>query len=1110
MEEWLRSIGLGERVETFREQRITPDILPDLTDGELAELGLTIGERKRFRRAVGALTAAPVTEAIRAERRPLTIMFIDLVDSSALGERLEAEDLLEVIRRYREFAGAAVTRFGGHIARLVGDGILAYFCYPAATEDDPERAVRAALEVTAGIRMLTTPAAAPLIVRIGIATGRVIVSDLFAGGALDLRSIVGSTPNLAARLQGFAPAGGIVIAEETCARVDHVILCEDLGVREIRGFAQPRRIFRVIGPAPISGQGRTAQSRRSLTSFHDRDAERAVLAERWSRVRAGDNAIVLVLGEAGIGKSRLVEHFLSTHLGPDDQVIRLYGSWLDENSALHPVRTFLDHAAGLVSGEPVEVARARIESVLEGEDSQRQRALPMLAELVGIATDDPEIASLTPAQLRERMLSVLTEQLLLHARKTPLALVVEDLHWLDPTSREWLTRIVAAGHSYPLLVLLTARDGFQAPWLAWRNTTVLRLVPLSPIDVAGMVKDLVTDRELPERLFRLIAQRTDGVPLFVEEVARSLVLCGNLEDPDELAGMMPGRAIPESLHESLMARLDRSGIAKRIAQIAAVIGRSARRDVLAEVAGLTEKALVEPLAALAGAGVLYSSEPGELYTFSHSLLRDAAYDSLLRDDRRNLHLSVAAALARHEPHQIAQQPELLAMHLTEGGEAEKAAPHWLEAAQKALARSALTEATRLLRRGLDALERRAAEPAVIAQRLALSALLGPALIALKGPASPEAQGLYRKAYALSEQMHEHPARFPIAWGWWRVARELEVKKKRAAALLSRALMRNEPDLLLQAHHCNWATYYDIGDFDHCSRHLERGLAIYRSGDFRHHARLYGGHDALVCGLGALAQLEWMRGHPLRALTYEEEGRNWDAAMHHAGTHAHALHVQLLHHSHRQDPRRVFELAGELVSFSSEHGMADHRAKGLIFRGWARAMEDDPAAGLSTMEEGLAQQREIGTIEDFPVNICLYAEALARAGHPERAADELAVNRAAFEEAGLFFWMPEVLRMQAEMILSGDPGSTEPATALLNGAARLAQVQGVPMLALRIAVTIGRLEARLGERESAATRLVAALSRIDESDGGADISAARILLDRHDGPDRGGPSHRASS
>ncbi len=887
VEEWLRAAGLGDRITAFRDHGITLDQVADLTEDDLRELGLTIGDRKRFRSAVAAITrsdraaadgaivppaAARVVETTPAERRPLTIMFVDLVNSSALGERLDAEDLLEVIRRYREFSGDAINRFGGHIARLAGDGILAYFCYPVATENDPERAVRAALDIARGISSLATPAGTPLNVRIGIATGRVIVSDLVAGGQPDMRTIIGSTPNLAARLQSFAPPGGIVIAEATYARLGSAFICEDMGKREVKGFAQTHNVWRVIAESPAFGRGSELRRAWRLTPFYGRLAELSILAERWNRARAGEDGTVLVVGEAGIGKSRLIEHFLAENLAEGAQVVRLAASPFDEDSALHPAIAFFRAAAELEADDPPGIQLAKLGAVLAGDAAAQRAALPVLAELIGIPLDGSPISSLSPAQLRERILSVLVQQVLSLAMRKPLCVVVEDLHWLDPTSRELLGRMIESIAGQAVMLLLTTRDGFEAPWTARRATTVLRLVPLSPNDVADMVRSLFAGRAIPENLGRIIARRTDGVPLFVEEVARSLLATQSLDDFDDSSAEVPGEMIPASLHESLMARLDMSGAAKAIAQIAAVIGRSVRPDLLADVAALPESALGQPLTTLGEAGILLRglSEGAVRYTFSHALLRDAAYDSLLRDGRRALHLRVARALVVRDPQTVEQQPALLAMHLTEGNAAEEAAPHWLEAARRSLARSALIEATRLLRRGLDALEKLPANARVLDHRLRLSALLGPALIALRGPASAEAQELYGNAFGLAQDVPEHPSHFPLYWGWWRVSRDFAVKKQRASTLLARAISRDDPELLLQAHHCNWAAHYDAGDFDRCRAHIDVGLSIYRKGEFRHHARLYGNHDALVCGLGALAQVEWMQGRPLSGLAREHE------------------------------------------------------------------------------------------------------------------------------------------------------------------------------------------------------------------------------------------------
>ncbi len=1102
VEEWLSSIGLRERGAAFRAQGIGADHLGELTDDDLRELGLTIGERKRFRRAVAALrpasadepppSALPMLETTRAERRPLTMMFVDIVNSSSLGERLEPEDLLEVIRRYREFCAAAITRYGGYIARLVGDGILAYFCYPVANENDPARAVRAALHIARRIGELITPAGESLNVRIGIATGRVIVSDLFAGGE-DRRSIIGSTPNLAARLQAFATSGGIVIADETHEHVAALFSCVDLGEREVRGFEQRHRAWRVLGEAPAR---RASYERRprQLTAFHDREDEFRVLAQHWRQARESHGSTVVVIGAAGIGKSRLVQQFLATAADARTRIVHLVASAFDEDSPLHPVIGFLRSAAQLDPDAPREVRLARLESVLAGDAEQRRNSLPLFGELVGIAADDPAIRALPPEMLRERLLSALVEQLLLSADTAPLCLVVEDLHWLDPTSRELLERMVDAAAGRKVMLLLTTREGFDAPWLAERATR-LPLGRLPTGAVADMVQSLFGSRPMPPQLAGIIARRTDGVPLFVEAVTRSLLQLPSLPEFDEGPFDIADPAIPASLHESLMARLDRSGTAKEIAQIAAVVGRSVRRDVLAEAARLPDAELEHALAILAEADVLFPDDAAGIgtYTFTHALLRDAAYDSLLRDDRRMLHQRVARALQRLDPHSLQQQPELFALHLTEAGLAEEAAPYWLEAARRSLARSALTEATRLLRRGLAALERLPPVRANLNLRLQLSGLLGPALIGLKGPGSPEAQELYATAYEMCREVPEEPSHFPIYWGWWRLSRDFQVKRRRAETLLAQAAARNDPALLLQAHHCNWATHYASADFGRCCEHIAAGLALYAAGDYRDHARLYGNHDAKVCAHGEQAQLDWIQGRPLSALAQEDQSMAWASTLDHLGSRVHAMDMRLLHRAYRRDHAKVFELAGALVHFASEHGLTDHRAKGLIFRGWAVAVQDDPAAGLDTLQEGLDAQRAIGTTEDFPVYLSLLAEALIACGQSERAVEILSRERAEFDRLGFRVFVPELLRMLGRAMLSADPGASQAADAVLHEAWRMADQQGAAMLALRIAVTRARVARRMGQIDQAERELAAALAGVAEDDGGPDIAQARVLL-----------------
>jgi predicted ATPase len=518
--------------------------------------------------------------------------------------------------------------------------------------------------------------------------------------------------------------------------------------------------------------------------------------------------------------------------------------------------------------------------------------------------------------------------------------------------------------------------------------------------------------------------------------------------------------------------------------------------MLAAVAAMPAEALNQPLATLVDTGVLYRDtvEGNEGYSFTHALLRDAAYDSLLRDDRQMLHLRVARAQQRLDPLVAAQQPELLALHMTEAGQAEEAAGLWLEAARRSLARSALTEATRMLRRGLAGLERLPASRAALDLRVALMALLGPALIALRGPGASETQELYAAAYALCSDMAEDRSHFPIYWGWWRLSRDFREKRQRAAALLDRAATRQDAELLLQAHHCNWATDYAAGDFKRCCEHIEAGLALYAQGDFRHHARVYGNHDACVCAHGELAQVQWMQGRPTSALASEQRSVAWAETLDHLGSRLHAMDMRLLHRVYRREYATVFRLAGELVSFTSELDLQDHRAKGLIFRGWSVAMLEDPKAGLRILEDGFARQQDIGTTEDFSVYLCLRAEAMSAAGQAEHAVELLRRERLAFAERGFAFWMPELMRVLAEVMLVADPREADASAAQLEEAARLALAQDVPMLGLRIAITAAQLGIRGDGAGSAADPLRLALARITEADDGPDLVAARALAE----------------
>ncbi|MCC2653591.1 MAG: hypothetical protein K0Q60_3757, partial [Microvirga sp.] len=717
----------------------------------------------------------------------------------------------------------------------------------------------------------------------------------------------------------------------------------------------------------------------------------------------------------------------------------------------------------------------------------KRTASNVLAGLFQLPVRDPAVENLTPQQLRERTISILVEQLLGLARDEPLCMIVDDVHWLDPTSGELVQILLDQVGRHRVLLLLSGRDD-AAPEFARRVQTTIRLGRLSAGEVADMMRGLFGN-EFSERLVQQVVSRTDGVPLFVEEVGR--VLLQQPVEPDEPALYEPEQAVPSSLNETLAARLDRAGPAKELAQAAAVVGRSVDRGILGAVYALGESKLEEALTALVKAGILERSygTPTETFCFRHALLRDAAYSSLLRDRRRELHFRVARALAALSHDDVDLHPEVLAHHLTEAEQPEEAAPHWLEAARRSLARSALTEATRMLRRGLDALEKLAEGETILRARIQLSALLGPALIGLKGPNAPETKELYTAAYELCRRLPEEAAHFPIYWGWWRLA---PASLERAGALLQRAVERQDPELLLQAHHCNWATHFHLGCFPECHAHMNAGLSIYEQGDYTHHARLYGNHDAKVCAHGNLSQLFWMEGRLTTAMRAEAQSLAWANRIDHLGSRVHAMGLTLLHRVYRRDLKEVFERSGELISFTREHGLADHGAAGLIFQGWVRAVEGETAAGLAMLEEGFARQREVCTNEDFPVYLCLLTEVLTAQKRPDLAVARILDELPDFEACQLRIWMPELLRVLGEAMLAADPGAVEEARRRFEQARIFAESQDVPMLQLRIARSEARLLQRFGYTDWAVARLDAVLARIAEDDGSCDIVEAREL------------------
>jgi class 3 adenylate cyclase len=768
--DWLRGLGLEKYAPAFDENAINWDVLSELTTDDLKEIGVAaVGDRRRLLAAIsalgeGALSAAPAPERssvpAEAERRQLTVMFCDLVGSTALSVRFDPEELREEIRAYENACSTVVARYDGFVAKYMGDGVLAYFGYPRAHEDDAERAVRAGLEIEAAVTGLETRGTERLAVRIGIATGLVVVGDLVGEGSAQEQAVVGETPNLAARLQALAEPGQIVLAGATRRLVGDLFRLRDLGRQTVKGFADPVEAFVVEGAA--AAESRFEAARRGLTDLVGRAAESAILRDRLREAWAGAGQIVLLSGEAGIGKSRLGAQLAAEVASEPHMRLRYQCSPYHRDSVLHPFVVQLGRAARLAPDDPATTQLDKLEAILA--PARIAETAPLFAFLLSIPTGDryPPLA-LRAAQQRRLTLAALLDQVEALARQKPVLMLFEDAHWADATSLEVLDLTVERVRALPVLVMITFRPEYEAPWTGLSHVTSIALDRLAPAEVETLVGH-VAGQPLPPEVTAQIVAKTDGVPLFVEELTKAVLESGLLVAGPQgwhLDGPLPPFAIPATLQDSLAARLDRLAPVKEIAQIGAAIGREFSYPLLRAVAGRDEPALRAALAQLEEAELLFRSgmPPDARYTFKHALVQDTAYETLLRSRRQMLHGQIADALREQF---AAVEPELVAHHLTQAGLDEPAIEWWGKAGDQASRRSAFKEAAAHLGKAIELSDKLAATAPSAAPGidwLRLQTSLGNALIYAEGYQAPETRAAFARARELASRAEDASERF---------------------------------------------------------------------------------------------------------------------------------------------------------------------------------------------------------------------------------------------------------------------------------------------------------------------------------------------------------------
>ncbi|CAB3787943.1 hypothetical protein LMG28614_02618 [Paraburkholderia ultramafica] len=714
--EWLASLGLSEYAQLFADNGIDRSVLRDLTDQDLKDLGVLLGHRRKMLRAIAQLgdsavaispiSATPVPRD-DADRRQLTVMFCDLVGSTALSKRLDPEDMRKILAVYYRGCADVITKAGGFIAQYLGDGVLAYFGYPQAHEDDAERAVRAGLTLVRAIGKLDSGTDESLRVRIGIATGVVIVGDLTGEGEAQERGVVGETPNLAARLQTLAEAGTVVISTSTQRLTAGLFDYRDMGLATVKGFDEAVLVWQVLGPSGVESRFEALHAA-TLTPLVGRDEEIELLLSRWQRAKNGKGQVVLLSGEPGIGKSRLSTALEERLQSEPHARLRYFCSRRHQDSAFYPFISQLERAAGLRRDDTTEQRLDKLEALLAFAADNLGEAAPLMAALLSISTENRYPAlNLTPQQYKEKTLGVMLAQIEGLAMRQPLLILFEDVHWVDPSSLEALDQLVDRIATLPVLLIVTFRPEFTSPWIGRPEVTLLTLNRLHPRQRAEMIERITFGKTLPKEVTDRIIEHTDGIPLFVEELTRTVLESGVLREQNGryvVDGPLPPLAIPMTLHASLMARLDRLAPARDVAQIAAAIGRRFSYELISAVASMPKERLDDALDHLVSAELVFrhGAPPDAEYTFKHALVQDAAYSSLLRDRRQQLHARIATELENHFSDVAEQQPEILAEHCAQAGLTEKAARLWRRAGHNTSNRAAHREASVLLEKALTA------------------------------------------------------------------------------------------------------------------------------------------------------------------------------------------------------------------------------------------------------------------------------------------------------------------------------------------------------------------------------------------------------------------------
>ena len=1109
--DWLRSLGLEKYEAAFRENEIDDTVLPSLTHDILKELGVTaVGHRLKLLDAIAILgsaganklsaadqPSAPVgpTPEDRAERRQVTVMFSDLVGSTALSAQMDPEDLREVISAYQKCVSETVQRLGGFVAKYMGDGVLVYFGYPQAHEDDAERAVRAGMALIAAVNALKTRV--PLQARVGIATGLVVVGDLIGSGAAQEQAVVGETPNLAARLQAGAAPDSIAIDQTTHRLLGGLFEYRDLGGIDAKGFANRVQAYEVVRQSMV--ESRFEALRTATTPLIGRDEEIDLLLRRWEQAKRGDGCVVLISGEAGIGKSRIAQTFVERLGGEPHTRLRYFCSPHHQDSALYPSIAQLERAAGFRREDTVEQRLAKLEAVLAQGTNDLKEAVPLVAELLSIPASDRYLPlDLTPQKRKEKTLHAQLAQVEGLAARQPVLMVWEDVHWSDPTTRESLDLLIDRVPTLRVLVILTFRPEFAPPWIGRPHVTTLTLNRLPRRQGAEIIAYVTGGKALPKEISDQIVDRTDGVPLFIEELTKSVVESGIVTEAGDhyaLAGPMLPMSIPTSLHASLLARLEGLAPTREVAQIGAALGRSFSYGLISAVAEMPKQKLDGALEQLSKAELIFRRgvPPDAEYTFKHALVQDAAYSTLLRNRRQQLHARIATALESRFPEIAGAEPAVLAQHCTEAGLTDKAVSYLLKAGQQGVARSAMKEAVSQLRKGLDLLANLPNDTRRHQRELDLQITLGQALTATQHYAAPEVGQTYARARQLCEQLN-WPPQFVIALNGQLsyqlcVPEDLNRALELANELLTLGEARNDKAIQRAGHNARGNVHTWLGNFVAGREDFEQGLKIHVPAN-----RAPSVSPVMDPRVAALTNLS----SALSYLGYADQARATDLeALVGANNFGHAFQrastlVLFFCNWTLQPVEDTLRRAETVLGIATEHGFPMFEVLAKVVRGWCVASLGKPDEGIAQLQHCVTLWRSFGAEVGVPLFLTFLADAYGKAGRPEEGLKQIAEAARSIEVRNERVYESEMHRIQGELFRTMQEVSA--AEASFRQGIAVARRQSAKLFELRAAMSMARLWRDQGKQEEVRELLTPVYGWFTEGFDTRDLKEAKALLD----------------